>query len=1053
MKNKKLTALIFLISLIASIIAFAGCNDAGNSESESTVITAKYTVTFNVNGGSAVESLVLKAGENISLPKEPVRNYYSFAGWYGDSALKTKYVFGVMPQTDITLYAKWLPEQAVMINFTSNGGNAVDEIISKAGGEITEPAVPVKTGYTFAGWYSDEKLTSLFTFDKAPDVNTVLYAKWVRADGYNYVTCMLNGDFYGKFPVKSGEKVECPELSDQLLTEGWYEDSSYTVKYNFESAVNADKTLYAVCYTSGLKIEGGAVTGYTGSEANITIPSIFGGQEITSVADSAFLGNTTVTKIVLPETVTEIGKCAFYRCTYLADINITSAVKNIGNYAFYKNERLLSYGDIGGLTSVSEGMFLGCEKLTSITVPNGITKIGAYAFADCVALDTLKLPESVSVIGDYALSGCSNIVSFNIPRSLSNLGNGVFSDCKSIKYITVSDGNAKFSIYDKNLYTDMKKTLVMYLQADKEDTSYVARTETKILQNAFADNTNLKSVSIGKNVLTIEKGALKNMKSLENLTVPFLGNGDDKLFLAYIFGAETSTANNINSVYVPSTLKTVTLLNSLSDVPAYAFYGCSGLETINGLTDISSVGNYAFAYSGIKNINISSEITELGVGALQGCASLQAITVDDGNEYFADYDGCLYDKDLEKLLCVPAAKTTIDFPSTVKVISESAFVNSKIENIVIPDSVQEIEYSAFVNCNSLKTFKTPFIGGSRNENNYFIYIFGGICTLSTDTSGEETAKFSYTDSYPLSLKTVEYTGSENISDYAFTYCNNLETLNYGDSVTSIGKYAFYGTALTKFNLGKNVISIGAYSFASIETLSGEIVIPGKLTEIGRGALAYNKNITKVTFEEGVSEISDYMFFADTAVDSSTGTYYYFSSLTEISIPSTVTKIGVCAFTYAGYNYDTSTSAYVWNYLTLNFTAGSKLTEIGEASFAYSGLRKIDIPASVETIGIQAFYNCSYLANVTFGDAVNTSSLKTLGGISFSYCKNLASFIIYKKIITSEDVPAINEYKDDNNKAYNIFYGGNIPAVEVYGAAIYKTAALWSDYAKCITEIA
>ena len=72
-----------------------------------------------------------------------------------------------MPASNITLYAKWTVVQYT-ITFESNGGSSVTAITQDFGTTVTAPADPTKTGYTFAGWYSDIGLTTPYTFTTMP---------------------------------------------------------------------------------------------------------------------------------------------------------------------------------------------------------------------------------------------------------------------------------------------------------------------------------------------------------------------------------------------------------------------------------------------------------------------------------------------------------------------------------------------------------------------------------------------------------------------------------------------------------------------------------------------------------------------------------------------------------------------------------------------------------------------------------------------------------------------------------------------------------------------
>jgi len=132
----------------------------------------------STNGGSAVAAITLASGATVTAPTQPTKTGFTFGGWYSDSALTTAYTFSVMPAENITLYAKW---NAVVvqttITFEVNGGSVVAAITQNAGTVVVAPTAPTKTGYTFAGWYSDIALTVAYTFNLMPSQNISLYAK------------------------------------------------------------------------------------------------------------------------------------------------------------------------------------------------------------------------------------------------------------------------------------------------------------------------------------------------------------------------------------------------------------------------------------------------------------------------------------------------------------------------------------------------------------------------------------------------------------------------------------------------------------------------------------------------------------------------------------------------------------------------------------------------------------------------------------------------------------------------------------------------------------
>lgn len=85
-------------------------NNWFNAVYQSTGTAATYQVTFDSNGGSAVASQQVTAGNKATTPTAPTKTDYTFGGWYTDAGLTEAYDFNSSVYDDITLYAKWTEE-------------------------------------------------------------------------------------------------------------------------------------------------------------------------------------------------------------------------------------------------------------------------------------------------------------------------------------------------------------------------------------------------------------------------------------------------------------------------------------------------------------------------------------------------------------------------------------------------------------------------------------------------------------------------------------------------------------------------------------------------------------------------------------------------------------------------------------------------------------------------------------------------------------------------------------------------------------------------------
>jgi uncharacterized repeat protein (TIGR02543 family) len=196
------------------------------------------TISFESNGGSSIEPISLLSGQNVTTPNNPVKDDYTFGGWYSDSSLTTPYTFTTMPDQNITLYAKWQNT----ITFNSNGGSYVDSITKDIDSEVVVPTNPNRTGYTFSGWYSDVELTTPFIFDTMP-LNITLYARW-----QNTITFDSNGGSdIASLTQNAGSVVIEPNSPTRTgyTFSGWYSDANLTTPYTFSTMPEENITLHA----------------------------------------------------------------------------------------------------------------------------------------------------------------------------------------------------------------------------------------------------------------------------------------------------------------------------------------------------------------------------------------------------------------------------------------------------------------------------------------------------------------------------------------------------------------------------------------------------------------------------------------------------------------------------------------------------------------------------------------------------------------------------------------------------------------------------------------
>jgi uncharacterized repeat protein (TIGR02543 family) len=213
------------------------------------------TVTFHTNGGTPADFTRTAAdGDKITLPSPaPTLEGHTFDGWYTATDYATKWDFDTHTvTTNIDLYAKWLDSAIIYrtVTFHTNGGTPADFTQTAAdGGKATQPAAPVRTGYTFDGWFTDAAGTgAAWDFDKGTvKENITLYAKWTRN---TYKVTFDTGNVEPTpvlLPaVPYDDKITDPGVTKTGYTfDGWYKEAAKTTKWNFATdTVSKNITLY-----------------------------------------------------------------------------------------------------------------------------------------------------------------------------------------------------------------------------------------------------------------------------------------------------------------------------------------------------------------------------------------------------------------------------------------------------------------------------------------------------------------------------------------------------------------------------------------------------------------------------------------------------------------------------------------------------------------------------------------------------------------------------------------------------------------------------------------
>ena len=210
------------------------------------LVCNKLEATFDPGNGESNSTQTIDRGKKFTEPTKPSKENHTFAGWYnGDEKFDFDADTTNAPNV-LNLVAKWDINQYT-VQFVSDHGSFADQTIEHGKTIKTdELTIPKVDGYTFGGWYADEKHTTEFDFTQPIKSNTTVYAKWTAKD-YEVSFVTEHGDAPASQNVKYNETADDPgKLTEDGYTFiGWYADEDRTIEFDFSTPITGDTKVYA----------------------------------------------------------------------------------------------------------------------------------------------------------------------------------------------------------------------------------------------------------------------------------------------------------------------------------------------------------------------------------------------------------------------------------------------------------------------------------------------------------------------------------------------------------------------------------------------------------------------------------------------------------------------------------------------------------------------------------------------------------------------------------------------------------------------------------------
>ena len=549
------------------------------------------------------------------------------------------------------------------------------------------------------------------------------------------------------------------------------------------------------------------------------------------------------------------------------------------------------------LTTISGSAFNGCSHLARINLENceKLNLIGGSAFYDCRSLTELTLPDGLQTINGRAFARCTGLCSVYLPDGIRFIPSSAFESCSNVVLSVGYDSYAK-------------------QYAERNHIAYVERAAALVAQGS-CDASAMWELYADGALYIRGSGSLTNPKNAASVA-----------WYAY-----------------RGRIRTVSVDAGITNLPDYAFYGCSAL------TEIS--------------FTEGSLLTTIGGSAMRGCTSLTELTL----------------------------------PDRLQTVYGNAWRDcAALTSVYLPDSVSYLADSAFTGCDAV----TLSVGYDSYAKQYavrknLVYTERPCAVIASGSCGANASWELYSDG------SLYIRGSGSMTNAAYAaavgwsgYRTVIKTVYVDAGITSLSDFAFFGcSALTsvQFAEGSRLTTIGGSVFNGCTSLR-ELVLPGYVRTIYGNAFRGCSSLEKIYLPDSTAYIASNTFAGcgqvvlNVAYNSYAKQYAINNSLRYTERGREITAGGSCGSSASWVLYSDGT-------LSIQGTGAlSNPSSAGAVAWAAyrESIRSVDIAAGITNLPDFAFYRCSSLTEVRFAD---DSQVTTIGGSAFSGCASLRALIL------------------------------------------------------------
>jgi len=291
---------------------------------------------------------------------------------------------------------------------------------------------------------------------------------------------------------------------------------------------------------------------------------------------------------------------------------------------------LISVNIPNTVTDIYQDAFRGCGALVYVTFSEGshLTTIGPSAFQDCSMIHDIQLPNSLTTFGADAFNGCTNLATISIPYNVTSMGAGAFHNTSGLLDVSGSSVRIHEQLYNDisgTLSTYFTSPSQISFNVVPEliltNTLHPSSLTISQINNIYI---RYRQSQLGFLNITVNGSGSGGTLQTTDISNTILASGGGFVHLDISASSIPADAfkDNLN-------IYSVSIGASLTDISNNAFSGCTNLAYLSFHPDstCNTIGQNAFYNNALYDLALPDSLTTIGQNCFQSSTQLTAVCI------------------------------------------------------------------------------------------------------------------------------------------------------------------------------------------------------------------------------------------------------------------------------------------------------------------------------------------------------------------------------------------------------------------------------------------